>query len=206
MSIMRRPLISSLLVLTILGTSALALTPVASAVTGGTGTLYMYSDSSCTTLLPQSGGIEGYVLPPNGTPVYIQITGITEVSGSISLLLQFSGEPNEFLSATVSSGSTNCVEWTVGTFGGTLQDEPSTCATGIVRYGPADDTKVSDFYSTLSNGGSDGGHFYWGTSCGPTPVVSEIPLVGAALAGAVMLGALALYARTGRKIGSVIPK
>jgi len=208
MNITRKPLITSLFILTILGTTALAITPAASAVTGGTGTLFIYSDSSCSTLLSQSGGIKGYVLPATGTTVYIKITGITEVpDGPITILLQFSGETNEFIAGTVSGGTTNCIAWVVGTFGGALQDTPSTCATGIVRYGPALDTTVSDFYSTNSNGGSDGGHFYWGNGLPCTPLVtSELPLVGTALAGAVMLGGLALYMRTGRKFRSVIPK
>lgn len=128
------------------------------------GVLYMYSNSSCTTLLPQGGGIQGYILPSSGT-VYIEIKGIPQALGSqISILLQYTGEPNEFISGvTLSSGNTNCVAWNVGEFGGTIQSTPNSCSTGIVKYGPNGDTTVSDFYSTMSHGGSDGGHFYWGT-------------------------------------------
>lgn len=139
----------------------------------GNGTLHMYSDSGCSNLLPQAGGIKGYVMPATGTSIWIQITGITEVpDGGITILIQFSGEPNEFISGTVSSGTTNCIEWVVGTFGGVLQSTPLTCATGPVSYGPASDTSVNDFYFTDSNGGSDGGHFYWGTGCSTTTLLT----------------------------------
>jgi hypothetical protein len=156
------------LTITMLGILTLTAVPNAYAVhTPGTGTLYMYSDSGCTALLPQQGGIKGYVMPATGTTVYIQITGITEVpDGSISILLQYSGVGVQFLTGTVSSGTTSCIPWVVGTFGDVLHEPTEICATGVVRYGPAGDTNVDDFYSTLSNGGSDGGHFYWGTNCG----------------------------------------
>ncbi len=153
---------------------AAAIAPAAFAKTNGTGTLFMYTDSTCTTLLPQSGGTMGYVLPATGTVIGIKVTGITEVAdGGITILLQFTGEPNEFLSGTVSGGTTNCIAWTVGEFGGTVQDTPSGCATGNVNYGPADDTTVSDFFFTASNGGSDGGHFFWGTDCGGTTTTTS---------------------------------
>ncbi|MGI0091673.1 MAG: hypothetical protein ACREBS_08190 [Nitrososphaerales archaeon] len=148
----------------ILALPMLGISPVA-AKSAGTGTLYMYTDNTCATLLPQAGGIKGYILPSTGTVIGIEVKGISGTSSSpISLLLQFTGEPNEFISGvTLSSGNTNCVAWTVGTFGGVLQSTPSTCTTGNVNYGPNDDTQVSDFNKTISNGGSDGGHFYWGT-------------------------------------------
>jgi hypothetical protein len=155
-------LITAIVAIIILGFSS----PVQAKNVSGTGTLYMYSDSSCSTLLSQSGGIQGYVIPTAG-PVYIKIMGITEFeAGEISILLQYSGYPNVFLSATVDSeGNTNCVEWDMA---GPWLTPPTDCLTGVVSYGPAGDTDVSDFYTTLSNGGSDGGHFYWGTECFPS--------------------------------------
>jgi len=157
---------------------ATALAPTAFAATQGTGTLFMYTDSTCSTLLPQQGGNNAYVLPATGTVIGIKVTGITEFSdGPITLLLQFTGEPNEFLAGTLTGGSTNCIAWTVGDFQG-LQTTPSGCNTGIVSYGPGGSTKVSEFLMTDSNGGADGGHFLWGTSCGGTTTTTSTTTTG----------------------------
>src|SRR5712691_7127007 len=81
----------------------------------GTGTLFMYSNSACTSLLPQASGNQGYVLPSTGTTVYIKITGITE-SSITRIELQYSSLSAEILTTTVSGGNTACTPWVVGTF------------------------------------------------------------------------------------------
>ena len=132
---------------------AIFASPAAYAV-AGTGTLFMYSDSGCTSLLPQAGGIQGYILPSTGTTVYIKITGISE-SGINVIDLQYSPYV-EHLSTTVSGGSTTCTGWTVGTFIGATGVTIGCGVTGIVFYGTTADPNA---YQSRSNGGSDGGHF-----------------------------------------------
>ncbi len=146
--------------------------------TSGTGTLYMYSDSGCSTLLPQvATGNEGYILPSTGTTVYVQVKGITE-SGITVIDLQYGGY-TEQLSTTVTSGSTGCEPWVVGTFGISTSVQIACGQTGIVFYG---NSTRSNLYQTNSNGGVDGGHFYGpGTnSDGTCPTgVPQFPLAGA---------------------------
>ncbi len=139
---------------------ALGFAPIAFGTTG-TGTLGMYSDSSCTTLLPQvTVGNHGYILPSTGTTVYIKVTGITETPvTTVELLYNGTISYTEFLSVTVTDGATNCVPWVVGTFSQATGVTINSCTTGIVKYGDSSGPGA-DKYTTLSNGGSDGGHFY----------------------------------------------
>ncbi len=126
----------------------------------GTGVLYIYSDSSCTSLLPQAGGVQGYVLPAVGTTVYIQVAGITETGiKTIELLYSGSQSYTEFLSVTVTEGSTNCVPWVVGTFSQGIGIVIDCGVTGVVKYGTSTGPSADEF-TTNSNGGSDGGHFF----------------------------------------------
>ena len=159
----------------------------------GTGVLYMYSDSGCTTLLPQvSGGNMGYILPATGTTVYIEVKGITE-TGVTRVELNYNGSPSvEILPVTVTAGNTNCVPWVVGTFGATTGFTIGSCTTGIVFYGNVDKPNQ---YKTNSNGGSDGGHFYGpGTDAGNTCAQTSVPEFGFGTAGLLLTTALLLPA------------
>jgi hypothetical protein len=141
--------LGTLLVVSLIAGQPLATVP-------GTGVLYMYSDSGCTTLLPQlTGRSYGYILPATGTTVYIQIKSITE-TGITNINLKLS-TAHENLATTVAEGQTGCVAWTVGTFesgGGAIIG----CSVrGGVSYGTSADPNE---FQTRSTDGTDGGHFY----------------------------------------------
>ncbi len=160
----------------------------------GTGVLYIYSDSGCTSLLPPvTGGNMGYILPATGTTVYIQVKGITE-TGITRIELNYNGSISyvEVLAVTVTSGNTNCVPWVVGTFGSSTGITIGSCTTGIVFYGTADRPNE---YKTNSNGGADGGHFYGpGTDSGNTCAPTSVPEFGLGPAGLLLTTALLLPA------------
>jgi len=96
----------------------------------------------------------GYLLPATGTTVYVEIKGITEVTGATTIQMQYGGYVTT-LSTTVTSDDTSCTAWVVGNFDGTGNNGITiNCGqTGIVFYD-------GNSYQTNSNGGSDGGHFY----------------------------------------------
>ena len=182
---------------------------------GGTGVLYMYSDPGGASLLPQGGGIQGYILPATGTTVYVQIKGITEssaltdgtlVSGHTNIILQYNDGVNDHVmtisGVSVTNGNTAIVPWIVGTFTDTDGQNLvtiSACETGIVFYGTTGNHK----FQSKSNGGSNGGHFlgpgsnYIGTTCVPPRDVPEFGSESIALvvSAAGMVVALAMRKR-----------
>lgn len=181
-----------------------------------TGMLFMYSDTAGTTILPQDGNIQGYILPATGTTVYVQVQGITEVSsltsgtiasGETNIILQYNDgvDHNKTISGVpLTNGDTDIIPWVVGDFSDTDASliEISPCQTGIVFYGISSDEK----FLTRSNGGSNGGHFYGpgsifvDTQC-DVPSVPEFDSPGVAVVlGAVGLAATSLFSRRLRKI------
>ena len=179
-------------------TGIFAVRPVYAA--NGTGTLFIYSDAACTTLLSQvSSGNNGYILPSTGTTVYVKITGITESSVNTIELLWMDGiiSHKKDLSTTVSGGITDCTAWVVGDFSPPPSESGITVkcgTTGVVFYGP---NTMPNSFMTKSNGGSDGGHFYGsGTDSSGQCVTSapEFPL-GSMLMVAAALPAVLLLRR-----------
>lgn len=154
------------------------------ATASGTGRLYMYSDSTGNTLLPQADntGTLGYILPATGTTIYVQVKNITESSAlstsgcnggaaectNIKLLWNghteiLSGIPVTEVTAGCPGGytcwNTGLAPWVVGTFGSTSQLTVSCGQTGIVVYGQG--TSNSGYYAAEVDGSSSSqGHFY----------------------------------------------
>jgi hypothetical protein len=161
----------------------------------GTGVLFMYSDSSCSTLLPRvSGGTMGYLLPSTGTTVYVQIKGISELTdggGVISMqYTPYADTLSTTISGTSPNESTSCTPWVVGNFDTATGVAIACGQTGVVFYG-----QTSPDYKTKSNGGADGGHFFGpGTSSGGA-CSSSVPEFPSGLALVVLALPLLLVLR-----------
>lgn len=190
------------------------------ATSSGTGILYMYQDSSASTLFPQTTtGTLGYIVGGTGTTVYIVVTGITETAAlappgcsgssctSTNIKLQWGGYTEILTNVLLTEHTTGCpgaatvcwtagpVAWTVGTFGSSTGVSITCGSTGIVTYGQG--SSSSTYYTTINVGGSSAqGHFFGAgtTSSGScATAVPEFPL-GPALLFAAAIPAL-MFAR-----------